>query len=212
MRKILAILLTIAMLPALCAHAQSASAKPASASVQIEKCAEKLRSAHSLTVMYTATADGRSTEGELVVQGDMFTITAPGMISWFDGKTQWTFSSQIGEVNIIDPTPEEIAQINPLAILSSFSRSYTAKQVTNATNAKTSTIRLTPKASGNDIRQADVAINRSTGYPSRIALTMANKQTVTIVINDIRVGKKLPASRFRFDKKLFPGVQVVDLR
>ena len=48
-----------------------------------------------------------------VIQGDMFTISSPGLRSWYDGKTQWTYSSQIGEVNIITPTPEEVSQINP---------------------------------------------------------------------------------------------------
>lgn len=140
----------------------------------------------------------------------MFTISSPGLRSWYDGKTQWTYSSQIGEVNIITPTPEEVRQINPLAIIKAFSTTYNASAPKTA--AGKTTVRLTAKDPKADITSADVTIDDKTLYPTRIVLSMSNNQKVTLIIRSATSGPKLPASNFRFDSKRFPGVNVVDLR
>lgn len=176
----------------------------------IRQCAAKIKSAPSLNVSYTVTADGNTAGGVLVLQGDMFTISSPGMVSWYDGKTQWTYSSQIGEVNIITPTPEELQQINPLAIVKSFSSGYTTQLLKSP--AGKSIVRLTSKNAKSDITSADITIDNTTLYPTRIVLTMSNRQKVTIDIKSVNRGGKLPTENFRFDKKRYPGVQVVDLR
>ena len=45
-----------------------------SASALLQRSAAKIKGAESLHVSYTATADGNTTAGTLVLQGDMFTI------------------------------------------------------------------------------------------------------------------------------------------
>lgn len=185
------------------------SAAPAGGDI-LARCADKIKSAPSLYVTYTATADGHTADGHLVIQGDMFNISSPGLRSWYDGKTQWTYSSQIGEVNIITPTPEEVRQINPLAIIKTFSTAYTTQQL-KAPAGKTA-VRLKARDSKADITSADITIDDKTLYPTRITLSMSNKQKVTLDIKSVTTGLRLPVDNFRFDKKRFPGVNVVDLR
>lgn len=177
----------------------------------LQRCAAKIKSAPSLSVTYTVSADGNTAEGLLVLQGEMFTISTPGMVSWYDGKSQWTYSDQIGEVNVISPTAEEVQQINPFAIVKSFSSSYSSEQV-KSSSAGVTTLRLTAKNRKSDISSADVTINDKTLYPTRIVLTMSNRQKVTINIKNVKAGGKLPVSNFRFDDKRYPNVQVIDLR
>lgn len=181
-----------------------------SAADVLKRSADKIKSAESLYVTFTANADGHTSEGMLVLQGEMFTISSPNMMSWYDGKTQWTYSSQIGEVNIITPTPEELQQINPLAIVKSFSSGYTTQLLKSP--AGKSIVRLTSKNAKSDITSADITIDNTTLYPTRIVLTMSNRQKVTIDIKSVNRGGKLPTENFRFDKKRYPGVQAVDLR
>ncbi len=190
---------------ALCVSAAS------SGGALLQRCATKIKSAPSLSVTYTVSADGNTAEGLLVLQGEMFTISTPGMVSWYDGKSQWTYSDQIGEVNVISPTAEEVQQINPFAIVKSFSSSYSSEQV-KSSSAGVTTLRLTAKNRKSDISSADVTINDKTLYPTRIVLTMSNRQKVTINIKNVKAGGKLPVSNFRFDAKRYPNVQVIDLR
>ncbi len=177
----------------------------------LQRCAAKIKSAPSLSVTYTVSAGGNNAEGLLVLQGEMFTISTPGMVSWYDGKSQWTYSDQIGEVNVISPTAEEVQQINPFAIVKSFSSSYSSEQV-KSSSAGVTTLRLTANNRKSDISSADVTINDKTLYPTRIVLTMSNRQKVTINIKNVKAGGKLPVSNFRFDAKRYPNVQVIDLR
>lgn len=193
------------LMVALCVGAAS------SGGALLQRCAAKIKNAPSLSVTYTVSADGNTAEGLLVLQGEMFTISTPGMVSWYDGKSQWTYSDQIGEVNVISPTAEEVQQINPFAIVKSFSSSYSSEQV-KSSSAGVTTLRLTANNRKSDISSADVTINDKTLYPTRIVLTMSNRQKVTINIKNVKAGGKLPVSNFRFDAKRYPNVQVIDLR
>jgi len=193
------------LMVALCVGAAS------SGGALLQRCAAKIKSAPSLSVTYTVSSDVNTAEGLLVLQGEMFTISTPVMVSWYDGKSQWTYSDQIGEVNVISPTAEEVQQINPFAIVKSFSSSYSSEQV-KSSSAGVTTLRLTANNRKSDISSADVTINDKTLYPTRIVLTMSNRQKVTINIKNVKAGGKLPVSNFRFDAKRYPNVQVIDLR
>ena len=177
-----------------------------SAADLLKQSAAKLRAMPCMHVAYTATVDGHSFQGMLIRQDRMFTISADGMHTWFDGKTQWTFSRQIGEVNIVTPTPDELQQIDPLSILTSFSSDYAVRSL------GTDRIELTPRSTAGDIRKADITFDTSTLYPHTIRLTMSNRQTLTIRVDQITSSKKQSASIFRYDPKTHPGVNVVDLR
>ena len=172
----------------------------------LKRSADKLRAMPCMNVAYTATVDGHSFQGLLVRQAHMFTITADGMHTWFDGKTQWTYSRQIGEVNVVTPTPDELQQIDPLSILTSFATNFTARSL------GTDRVELTPRNDAGDIRKATITFDSSTLYPQLISLTMSNRQTLTIRVDHITSSKKQPVSAFRYDPAAHPGVNVVDLR
>jgi len=42
------------------------------------------------------------------------------MKAWFDGKTQWAYMAQNNEVSITEPSEKELAETNPMAILSGY--------------------------------------------------------------------------------------------
>ena len=172
----------------------------------LKRSADKLRAMPCMNVAYTATVDGHSFQGLLVRQAHMFTITADGMHTWFDGKTQWTYSRQIGEVNVVTPTPDELQQIDPLSILTSFATNFTARSL------GTDRVELTPHNAAGDIRKATITFDLTTLYPRLISLTMSNRQTLTIRVDHITSSKKQPVSAFRYDPAAHPGVNVVDLR
>lgn len=172
--------------------------------------ANKIKAAKSLVAKYTINVDGHTQNGIMTISGDRFTISSPQMVSWYDGKTQWTYSSHSGEVNISEPTDEELQQINPFAIIREFSSNYKAQLLTSAAGSKK--IRLSALSPKSDIRSATLTINAKTLYPTRIDLTMGNRQNVTIQITEIAEGPTLPAANFRFDAKKYPGVPVIDLR
>lgn len=176
----------------------------------LDKASAKIRSAKSINAAYTITADGHKQAGEIVVAGNCFSISSPQISSWYDGKTQWTYSTQTGEVNVTDPTTEELQQVNPFAIINSFRKFYKAILLKSPATEKT--IRLTATDSKNDIKSVVLTLDASTLYPTSIELTLSNRRTVTINVTSVKQGEQLPLSEFRFNPKKYPGVPVVDLR
>lgn len=181
-----------------------------SATAILDKAAAKVRSAKSLSASYTITADGHSQSGTLTIAGDRFTIASPQISSWYDGRTQWTYSTHVGEVNITEPTPEELQQVNPFAIINSFKTDYRASMLKAPAGEKK--IRLTSTRSGSDIHSVELTLSAATLYPTRIVLTMGNRRSVSIAISSVKAGAALPISFFRYDAAKHPGISVVDLR
>lgn len=202
MKKIFA-LLTLVL--ATCITAMAAT--PAEV---LDRAARKLKNAMSIYADYTLTADGHSNTGTILMSADRFTITSPEMLSWYDGKTQWTYAKQIGEVNVVTPTPDELQQVNPFAIIRSFSRDYKASALPSP--AGTTKLRLTNDTGRGDIDTVDITFSDSTGYPTQMSILLNGGQRVNIKVHGIRDGGPQSTSKFKFNPKDFPGVQVVDLR
>ncbi len=202
MKKI--ILIAVALLTAFSASAVE------TADAFLGRVAAKLKSSPSIVASYRLTTDGASQRGTLTVAGNCFTIDAPGLRSWYDGKTQWTYSSQTGEVNITEPSPEEVEQINPFAVINAFRQGYKSQFVPAPAGLKK--IKMTSSVPGNDISNVLLTVSDKTLDPSEIVLTLSSNQVIIIRIDSVKAGVKMSASSFRFDKSKFPGVEVVDLR
>lgn len=176
----------------------------------LSRAADKLRTSASTRVAYTLTADGHAYEGMLTIAGERFTVSSPQMSSWYDGKTQWTYSQQMGEVNVITPTPDEVQQINPFAIIRSLGKDY-SQTALPAPKGQTA-VRLTATSKTNDIRTADIVFSDATAMPLSLSITLSGGQVIKIKVNSITPGGALPTGFFKFDPAKYPGVQVVDLR
>lgn len=200
-------ILTLAAL-ALFATIPASAARPAAKSV-IEATAKKLREMPSMTATFKIVQGRDASQGSLTVSGRSFTVTTPEMKIWYDGKTQWAYSPSAKEVNITTPTAAEVAESNPLSVLTALTQSYTCRRLSST--AAVDKIELTPR-NKTDISKAVISVNVSTGMPTEILAYRANGAVTKIQILTVKAGKKLAASAFRFNQKQYPGVEVVDLR
>lgn len=199
-----------ALLLLFCIGVPSVSTAAETATTILDKASAKFHEAKSLIASYTITTDGNRQSGTLVVAGDRFNLSSPQISSWYDGKTQWTYSTHTGEVNITEPTPEELQQVNPFAIINSFRKQYKATLLKSS--AADRKIRLTALNQKNDIKSVVLTLNATSLYPTRIELILGNRRVVTIDVNTITPGNTLPRSEFQYNPKKYPGIPVVDLR
>lgn len=152
----------------------------------------------------SATYSMGSSRGTIVMSGNKFRILASDIKSWFNGKTQWTYAKQTGEVNITTPTQQELVMANPLSAANALQQGY------NMTTVKGG-IKLTPKKRS-QVRSIVLYINRAyqlTG--ARYETTRG--QVTTLRISNYKTHQNYPASTFVFSKNMVPrGTPVVDLR
>lgn len=198
------ILTLFLMLFACPGHSDAASAESI-----LQSAAEKYRKAQSLSATFVIETNGNKTDGSIIVAKDMFRLSMPQMSIWYNGRTQWTYSPATQEVSITEPTAEELQQINPFAIVSSFRQSY--KSTLLKSTAGTHRIRLVPINNG-ATKSITLSIDARTCYPKEINITTDSNSTVKIIVSNVTSGKKLPLSRFTFDPKEYPDAEIIDLR
>lgn len=79
----------------------------------LDKTANALQQAGGIRATFGGTGNGT-----LLLKGNRFYLNSGGIQSWFDGTTQWSYLESSEEVNVSNPTPEELQTINPYALLS----------------------------------------------------------------------------------------------
>ena len=135
------------------------------------RAADKLRASKSVTAQFTLSAGGNKSAGKIILAGERFHVSTADLTTWYDGNTQWTYVPSADEVNITTPTPEELQQVNPFAIINAFRRSYKASFA--GKTATTRTILLSSTAKAAEIKTVTVTLNTSTLYPIRIAINLS---------------------------------------
>ena len=83
----------------------------------LEKVAAKLTNKSGVTASFKMESEKMgTTTGTIAVKGKKFQASTPQAITWFDGKTQWTYLKSNDEVNVSTPTPQQLQAINPYTL------------------------------------------------------------------------------------------------
>lgn len=175
----------------------------------LDKSAATLKAAGNVKIAFAVTAGGATESGYIKLQRQKFVLNMGGVITWFDGKTMWTYVKANDEVNISTPSADAVAKMNPYAFLSFYKKGYTAKM--GKGTAKEHEVVLTGKE-GAPYKRVVVRINKTTQYPTRITMTTTKDATTSIQCNSILKNQKYTDATFRFNKKNYPNAEVIDLR
>ncbi len=163
-----------------------------------------------IEVTFELKAQGITQHGTLTIDKDCFALLSDDISTWYDGKTQWTLSTAIGEVNITTPTQEELTEINPLIILGKMSTGFNV----DLENAPTGTyiLHLAAKDKSNPISLATIRVKAQDWSPTELIVMTSTGERYNITITRIKDLSKPTPDTFRFNKSSYPGVQIIDLR
>ncbi len=179
-------------------------------SALLDRCVAAINAGGGFTANYSISTDNGTSKGTIAMQGTKFRVISPEAKSWYDGKTQWSWSPVTDEVNIPAPTADELQLTNPLAAVQHFKAAFNMKKA-KAKTANTQVIKLTPKKK-DSIKTLWLYFDEKTSLLRTARFEMSDKSLYIIKITDYK-HKSLPASTFTFDKSMVPaGTQVVDLR
>lgn len=185
------------------------SMKAQDATKILDKTAATLKAAGNVKIGFTLTANAASSTGYIKLQGQKFVVNMGGNITWFDGKTMWSYVKKNEEVNVTNPTADEVAKMNPYAFLAFYKKGYTAKM--GKSSAKEYEVVLTGNESS-PYKKVVVHVNKLTNYPTDIQMTSPKGDTTGIKCNSFLKNQKYKETTFQFNKKNYPNVDVVDLR
>lgn len=193
--------------------------KEAEAKAVLEKTTKAFKQANGIEADFTLTPYQRGVaqgemKGSIQLMDENFRLTTPQMVTWFNGKTQWTYLPTNEEVNVSNPTREELESINPLAFLTLYKKGYACQlgSKTNYQGKNITEVKLTAEEFNKQWSNLTLYIDRTTHLPLYIKLKEAGKDYHEITISNYRQGMGWKKSHFTFDPKQYPDAEVIDLR
>lgn len=199
----------------LLANAQVAQAQNGTAA--LDRVVEKIRRSGDLSAAFTLTVYNALNEpvdkqsGTIKLSGDKFYWTTPAMTVWYNGQLQWAYVKASEEVNLTEPTPAEIASINPYTLITTYKQNFNVKTL-KAKNSQQRVAELTPKKKGTQIDRVVLTVNASNWMPQSFQIYYSDRTHSTIALSRLVTGQNFSDATFVFDKKQYPKAEVIDLR
>lgn len=199
----------------LLANAQVAQAQNGTAA--LDRVVEKIRRSGDLSAAFTLTVYNALNEpvdkqsGTIKLSDDKFYWTTPAMTVWYNGQLQWAYVKASEEVNLTEPTPAEIASINPYTLITTYKQNFNVKAL-KAKNSQQRVAELTPKKKGTQIDRVVLTVNASNWMPQSFQIYYSDRTHSTIALSRLVTGQNFSDATFVFDKKQYPKAEVIDLR
>lgn len=155
-----------------------------------------------------------SQDGTIDLQGNKFKIEVPDGVTWFDGKTQWSYIKGSDEVNVSNPSGEELAGISPAVLLQLYKKGFKLvdKGLKQDKGKQIRSIELIPESKKADFSKIIINLDKSTLIFTSVQIFYKDGRINHLLINKIKKQLDLPSSTFVFNKSQYPEVEVVDLR
>ena len=176
----------------------------------IDGMQKKYKAMGSFSANFTYQTEGAGTmSGSITVKGTKFRLKTAGQEIFNNGKEVATYIKEINEVNISSFDPSE-GDLNPAKIYTFDKKAY--KIAMKGESSGIATVELSPVAKGTQVKSIELKIN--TKDLSVNEWTIINKAGKKQFFKVAKLNPKANADDkfFSFDKKVFPGVEVNDLR
>lgn len=195
----------------LCLAAGLAVAAETGAEALLRLAAARITGAPSVSATCIVNSSGGASQVRLIMAGDKFSLQGGGIEVWYNGKDQWTYSKATKEVSLTTPTPEELSQINPVAILAGFSSAnYSVTRLSSPKGLKR--VALKARKPDEGITSATVTLAQGTLNPVAIDLVLSSGDRIAVSVSSFSIGSKLPASTFTYRPSFHPDAEIIDLR
>lgn len=177
----------------------------------LKRAAAGINTSGGLTASFTMTYGQQKMTGTLKSSGKKFALQTSSTSTWYDGKNMWTYNPKNNETTLMTPTPQEVAEANPLSLVNSYTASFTAAFAKSHTPGS-KTIVLTPKSKQSGYKSVHVTIPDGSSFPTKLVVIPSSGQKVTVSISQVKSGQKLPETTFVYPKSKYPKAEIVDLR
>lgn len=186
----------------------------------LDKASEAYNNAGGVTANFTLDSkdvkarETYSYDGKAYMKGNKFKIEIPDAITWFDGVTQWVYVKDNEEVNVSNPTGEELQGISPSALFSVYKKGFNLvyKGEKRVNGKSVIEIEMTPQKKNADITKIVAFIDKGSNIFSKLVITDKKGLQNTLSIKNYKTGVTLPESTFQFNKKEYPQAEIIDLR
>lgn len=172
---------------------------------------QAIRSEFTLKISEKNGVNSQQISGTIVLSANRFYLESGELKVWFDGKTQWAYMRENNEVSITEPTAEELAATNPVAIVSAF-KSVSKIQFSKLKSQTNHIIELIPTNKKADFSKVEIQLNKTSGNLQAIKIDYTNGLKNELTFNNYQKNVTANPGMFVFDKTKYKGAVMNDLR
>lgn len=188
-----------------------AFAKAQSAQSLLKEVDTKVKSYDNIAIDFkyalTNEAEGvnQETKGNVVLNGDLYTLNLLGTTQLFDGANIYTIVPEDEEVTISAISDQDENAITPSKMLSFFNDGYTQKMdISQKVKGRTiQYVKLTPMDSNSEVKHTLLGIDTATKHIYRLIIVQKNETKITITVNSFKPNQPLSKNEFVFDKSKY---------
>ena len=170
-----------------------------------------IRTQFKVTQFRGTTPESEAT-GTMLINGRKFQMQTSELTTWFDGKTQWSMMPGSGEVNISEPTEEELTTMNPSTFIYIYKKGFSYKLRKSSLRGKP-TYEVYLKAKSKKAALSEVYVDVEQGsYNPLCFRAKQNGNWVRLSIQSFLPNQSATDADFTFPAKDYPDVEVIDLR
>ena len=163
-------------------------------------------------------ADGKnisSKKGSVYMKGTKYRVSFVGQEIYSDGNTVWTYDKSSNEVTITKLDKDATSTLTPQKLFTNFYDKdflYKLNGEKKAGGKTLQEIEMTPNDKTKAFHKVYVMVDKNTKtiYSTKVLEKAGNRYTYTVT--SLKGNANIPDSKFVFDKKVYPGVEEVDLR
>ena len=156
-----------------------------------------------------------TSEGNIIMKGNMYHLKFLETESFFDGKTLWNYIKSANEVNISEPEPnnEDILS-NPKQLFTIYENNYKYQLISEfyEKNKQYSLIDLYPYNLDEEYSRIRLQINTKNYTISSATIFGKDGSFYIVKLFDYKFDKSLPDSYFKFDQSTYKDLEIVDMR
>ncbi|MBR1631938.1 MAG: outer membrane lipoprotein carrier protein LolA [Paludibacteraceae bacterium] len=151
-------------------------------------------------------------DGTIVMKGEKFHIDSKDIKAWFDGKTQWVYMVDQGEVSITEPTAEEAADMNPILLVKEYIDNCRIIFSTTEQDQTHHVIEFYPKDKMSELLCLTLRIRKSDKIPTSVNIKTSKGGMTNLRLTNVQTHQQTTEASFKFDKSKFKDVYINDLR
>lgn len=160
------------------------------------------------------TGQSQSVNGTLKTRDKRFVLSTSFATMNFDGTNLYIYQPDVNEITISSPSNEDVKDMDPTQIMSSYSEGFKIPQPEYVTeNGKNiAIVSLYPEDKAEDFHRLSLKIDLSNNFPMQITTYGKNGMTNTVDILKIETNKNYSEKELLFDLNKYPKAQVIDIR
>ena len=180
----------------------------------LDRVSAKLKGNKGISANFTLTTKDKknvsrgSKSGQILVKGQKYYLKQGNTEIFSDGSKNWNYNATDKEVTVTD-ADDNNSGFTPAKFLGNFyDKDFTYTLVSSAGNAYQ--ISLVPVDKRKNFKQVTVFVDKTKDVVTKAQVLDKGDNTIDFTLSNVNLTAAIPDSKFAFDVKAHPGVEVIE--